>query len=40
METATCFIFGAYEKITVDLKNLTGKKEDGIPHGIELHPPY
>jgi len=40
MEIATCFIFGAYEKITVDLDKLTGEIEKGETHGLDIHPPY
>jgi len=40
METATCFVFGAYDKITIDLDNLTGQTEQGEKHGLDIHPPY
>lgn len=41
LKTASSFVFGRYEKITVDLKRLIATKEKGESHGIELeHPPY
>lgn len=40
LKTASSFVFGAYEKITVDLDKLTGKIEAGEQHGINVHPPY
>ncbi len=41
LKTASSFVFGRYEKITIDLKRLIATKEKGEPHGIELdHPPY
>lgn len=41
LKTASSFVFGRYEKITVDLKRLIATKEKGEPHGIDLdHPPY
>jgi len=40
LKAASCFVFGHYQKITVDLNRLVATKEQGEPHGSPRHPPY
>jgi len=40
LKIAVSWVTGAYQKIEVDLKELTSSHENGIPHRFSENPPY
>jgi len=40
LKIASSWVFGAYQKIVVDLKELLSYHEDGKPHRFSENPPY
>ena len=40
LKIAVSWVSGAYQKIEVNLKDLTSSHEDGIPHRFSENPPY